>query len=327
MAVALLVGVAVGLRGYIPGALEPADGQRGPSAVAVALMPVLMAVSIVILLAGVIAGGHRLPPVLPESDPDVEPWRPARIRPVVLFGLAVVALLFAIGAAVYFIGSARAPTEQVVEPSPRTTTETTTAPPPDGAAPTGGDDAARELTGTALVLTVGGAIALVAVAVSGLMVAAVGGGRRSRSAESAPDEAAPQPEMDSLVKAAEAGLAAVSAPGQDPRTAIIACYVAMERGLSTARTAAPLASDTPMEVLARAFESGALHDASARELVALFEEARFSPHSMLEWHRMRAEQLVRIVLADLQGEPLPDTGEVPPVGAILQGGWSERGPV
>ena len=73
-------------------------------------------------------------------------------------------------------------------------------------------------------------------------------------------------------------------------------------GRTADRAAAPLASDTPMEVLARAFEHGALRDASARELVAMFEEARFSPHSMLEWQRMRAEQLLRVVLADLQGE-------------------------
>jgi hypothetical protein len=44
---------------------------------------------------------------------------------------------------------------------------------------------------------------------------------------------------------------------------------------------------------------------SARELVALFEEARFSPHSMLEWQRMRAEQLLRIVLSDLQRRLVP----------------------
>lgn len=328
MAALLLVGVAVAVRGYIPGAAESPDGQQQPSAVSVALMPVLMTVSIVIMLAGVIAGRHRLPLALPETDPDAEPWRPARLRQVVLFGLAVIAVLLAIGSAVYFIGSARTPAREAAEPPAKATTETAPAPPPNGEEPPGPDDAAQELTGTALLLTAGGAIALVAVAVAGLVVVAVGSNRRPRPVESAPDEAAPPPEMDSLVKAAEAGLAAVSAPGQDPRTAIIACYVAMERGLSTARTAAPLVSDTPMEVLARAFESGALHDASARELVALFEEARFSPHSMLEWHRMRAEQLVRIVLADLQGEPLPDTGEVPPVAAILRdGSLSGRGPV
>ncbi|MFJ9743897.1 DUF4129 domain-containing protein, partial [Streptomyces sp. NPDC101166] len=108
-------------------------------------------------------------------------------------------------------------------------------------------------------------------------------------------------ETASVAKVAEMGLAAMIAPGQDPRTAIIACYVAMESGLAQAREVAPLASDTPSEVLARAFDRGFLHDASARELVSLFEEARFSPHSMLEWQRMRAEQLLRIVLADLQG--------------------------
>lgn len=328
VAVVLLVGVAVALRGYLPGAPEPSGVRREPSVVSVALMPVLMFVSIVILLAGVLASRHRLPLARPAPDPDVEPWRPARIRSVVVFVLAVLALLLAIGAAVYFIGAARTPTEQAAEPPPPTVTETTTNRPPAREEPIGPDDAVRELTGTALLLTAGGAIALVVVAVSALTVVAVSSGRRHPAVESVADETSSRPETASLVKAAEAGLAAVIAPGQDPRTAIIACYVAMERGLSTARTAAPLASDTPMEVLARAFERGALHDASARELVALFEEARFSPHSMLEWHRMRAEQLVRIVLADLQGDPLPDTGEVPTVDAVLRSGsLSGRGSI
>lgn len=136
---------------------------------------------------------------------------------------------------------------------------------------------------------------------AGLVVVAVGSRRRPMAHTTPPTPAAAR-EMVSLAKVAEMGLAAMIAPGQDPRTAIIACYVAMERGLAQAREVAPLVSDTPSEVLARAFERGVLHDASARELVALFEEARFSPHSMLEWQRMRAEQLLRIVLQDLQGQ-------------------------
>ncbi|WP_280351233.1 DUF4129 domain-containing protein [Nocardia abscessus] len=145
------------------------------------------------------------------------------------------------------------------------------------------------------------AVGLLTVAMSGLVVVAVSSRRKPVPAP-APAAAAAPTVADSLARAAEMGLAAMNAPGQDPRTAIIACYVAMEHGLASDRSAAPLISDTPMEVLARAFERGALHDASARELVALFEEARFSPHAMLEWQRMRAEQLLRIVLADLQGE-------------------------
>lgn len=303
--ITLLVCAVIALRGYLPGVTESEDdGPSAMSAIAVALMPVLLTVSVVILLAGVIASQHRLPLAMPEPDPDTdrEPWKLGRAGLIVLGILTALALLFALVSAVYFVGvqpdadTSVAPLTGTATPSP-TTGDTQPSDPATATEP-------AELAGTALVLAIVAAVTLVAVAIAGLVVVAVTT-RRTPAPEPEPVAPAAETAADSLARAAEMGLAAMAAPGQDPRTAIIACYVAMERGLSAARSAAPLASDTPMEVLARAFEHGALHDASARELVALFEEARFSPHSMMEWQRMRAEQLLRIVLADLQGEVVP----------------------
>lgn len=260
-------------------------------------MPVLLTVSMVILLAGVIASQHRLPLAIPEPEREDEhqQWRLGRVGSAVLGALAMLVLVLAAASAIFFIGVDR-PSE-LAPPA-----ATTGAPPEQGTpAPTDSGEPSSELTGTALLLAGIAAAGLVGVAMTGLVVVAVVS-RRKPVPASAPAVPAAPTTMDSLARAAEMGLAAMNVPGQDPRTAIIACYVAMERGLAFDRAAAPLASDTPMEVLARAFERGALHDASARELVALFEEARFSPHAMLEWQRMRAEQLLRIVLADLQGE-------------------------
>ncbi|MCP2293085.1 protein of unknown function (DUF4129) [Nocardia amikacinitolerans] len=298
--ITLMAVAAIALRGHIPGAVEEsADRRSGPSALALALMPVLLTVSVVILLAGVIASQHRLPLAMPELDREEErrQWRLGRVGLLVLAALAGLALILTAASAVFFVGVR---TEvQPSEPAPATGEGAppehlpTTPPPQPGGA--------ESLTGTSLVLTIVGAGVLVGVALVGLVVVAATA-RRKPVAAPPPETPAPQTAVDSLARAAEMGLAAMNAPGQEPRTAIIACYVAMERGLAVDRAAAPLASDTPMEVLARAFERGALHDASARELVALFEEARFSPHAMLEWQRMRAEQLLRIVLADLQGE-------------------------
>ncbi|MFE3442149.1 DUF4129 domain-containing protein [Nocardia sp. NPDC059180] len=298
--ITLLVCAVIALRGYLPGLTESDDGPSAPSALAVALMPVLLTVSIVILLAGVIASQHRLPLAMPEPDHDTDrqPWRLGRAGLIVLAMIAAVALLFAITSAIFFVGL-RPDAETSVAPPTGTATPTTTGQTPPADPSTATEPA--ELAGTALVLAIVAAVVLVVVAIAGLVVVAITT-RHKPEPEAEPLPPAVETAADSLARAAEMGLAAMSAPGQDPRTAIIACYVAMERGLSAARSAAPLASDTPMEVLARAFEHGALHDASARELVALFEEARFSPHSMLEWQRMRAEQLLRIVLADLQGE-------------------------
>ena len=303
---ALLFCAVVALRGYIPGTADNsgASALRPPSAVSVALMPVLLTVSVVVLLAGVIASQHRLPLAMPEAGRETaRTWRLGRIGLFVLFTLAVAGILLAIVFAVYFLG-VRHSTEEVAPPPPNAEATTTrTAPPP------GMQDDRPVLTGTGLLVAGAAAGTLVAVAVTGLLVVAVHTQRRERAAAATDVESAahgsPATDTESLVKAAEMGLAAMNAPGQDPRTAVIACYVAMERGLLHARGAAPLVSDTPMEVLARAFEHGALRDDSARELVALFEEARFSPHSMQGWQKMRAEQLLRIVLADLQNIPPP----------------------
>ncbi|MFI2285377.1 DUF4129 domain-containing protein [Nocardia beijingensis] len=298
--ITLLAFAAIALHGYIPGISEAESRRQVPSALSVALMPVLLTVSIVILLAGVIASQHRLPLAMPEPERAEErmQWRLGRTGLALLGALALFGVLVAAASAIYFIG-AGTPSEPARPATPATTTgaapEHGTPPPPET------EPRSAELTGTALVLAGIAAAGLVTVAMTGLVVVAVSS--RHKQAPASAQAAAPAPTVaDSLARAAEMGLAAMNAPGQDPRTAIIACYVAMERGLASDRAAAPLASDTPMEVLARAFERGALHDASARELVALFEEARFSPHAMLEWQRMRAEQLLRIVLADLQGE-------------------------
>ncbi|MEU1983758.1 DUF4129 domain-containing protein [Nocardia sp. NPDC019395] len=325
---ALLFCAVLALRGYIPGMPDSPEenADSTPAVLSVVLMPVLLTVSIVVLLAGVIASQHRLPLAMPDLDTDEseQPWQLGRLGLIVLFLLAVAGVLAAVAFAVYFIGFQR--TAEQVPAAPPQSSEQTTRP----VAPPGTEEDQPVLTGTGLILATASAGTLVAVAVTGLVVVTVNTQRRERRAEdeAVADAAAEElrSETLSLVKAAEMGLAAMNAPGQDPRTAIIACYVAMERGLIYAQGAAPLASDTPMEVLARAFERGALHDASARELVALFEEARFSPHDMLAWQRMRAEQLLRVVLSDLGAPiPAPAASEEPDPAAYMPGAPSGMG--
>ncbi|MFF2086788.1 DUF4129 domain-containing protein [Nocardia sp. NPDC058176] len=298
--IALIVAATIALQGSLPGAGEASN--TAPSPLLVAVMPVLLLVSIVILVAGVIASQHRLPLAMPQAEREELPrvqWR--KLALLVPVSIAAVALVFAGGVTALFLLPGARPMRPAVETLPEGSGPVPTptgAPAPD---PTTGP---TQLTGTALLIAAVLAIVLIAVALFGLVVVAIAARREPAPAAPELPDATPD-EVDSLTRAAEMGLAAMNAPGQDPRTAIIACYVAMERGLSSDRAARPQASDTPMEVLARAFESGVLHDASARELVALFEEARFSPHSMLEWQRMRAEQLLRIVLTDLQRRLVP----------------------
>jgi hypothetical protein len=109
----------------------------------------------------------------------------------------------------------------------------------------------------------------------------------------------PKP-SESLVRAAELGLAEIGDLNREPREAIIACYAAMESELANVPGAAPQDFDTPTEVLGRAVEHHALHVDNAVQLVNLFEEARFSPHVMNEGHREVAVQVLRLVLAELR---------------------------
>jgi Domain of unknown function (DUF4129) len=110
----------------------------------------------------------------------------------------------------------------------------------------------------------------------------------------------PAPRSESLVRAAELGLAEIGDLSREPREAIIACYAAMERELANVPGAAPQDFDTPTEVLVRAVEHHALHADNAAQLVNLFEEARFSPHVMNEGHRQVAVNVLRLVLAELR---------------------------
>jgi hypothetical protein len=67
--------------------------------------------------------------------------------------------------------------------------------------------------------------------------------------------------------------------GRTPREAIIACYAAMERGFAAAGSA-PVAADTPAEVLSRATRAGITRSASAEVLTGLFRRARYSDEPM-----------------------------------------------
>ena len=163
--------------------------------------------------------------------------------------------------------------------------------PPDG----GGD---REMV-RYLIATL---VAVLVLVVVGAVAAA-----RRRRVEAAPIVTAeplrPTPApgtSESLVRAAEVGLAEIGDRSREPREAIIACYAAMERELARVPGAVPQDFDTPTEVLARAVENHALRVDSAGELVNLFEEARFSPHVMSEAHRESALSVLRLVLAELR---------------------------
>ena len=293
---ALLVLAAVSLGGYLPGAAEPRQPPKaGPGTVIPVL--VMLAISIVIVVIGLVAAMRR--PKTRTGLPDVPAWEvhdSGRSRRFYVFvGVAVVVfgVLIVLLELVSIRGRDDAPLPSSEQPAPEHVDRSPGANPPDQTPIDNGPNMFPALAGTVAVLAVllaGGAILVL---------------RRNRfPAEAAvcdDDDAGPGASVsDSLARAAELGLAEMSDPARDPRAAIIACYAAMERALSSAPDAAPQLSDTPTEVLARAVDHDVLHSGAAAELVGLFTEARFSPHRMTETHRNSAVRLLQLVSADLR---------------------------
>jgi len=290
----LLVMLAVtSLRGYLPGVGEsPVRAGQAPSSSAVLLVVVswfLMAAAVV--LFGML-GGPRQKRRLPEEASRVG-WRVWQlVRGVALVAAILVVSVIVLGVALVLgesTGTGDKGEQSTVGIAHQGPSVHPTLPWRPSQANAAGD---------AVVDLVIVAMLLVGIVTLGVAVFA----RGSVSPSGEPEvSSSPRPVVSgSLVRAAELGLAEVTEPGRDPRAAIVACYAAMERGLAEAPDAAPLASDTPSEVLARAVDQGALHADAAAQLVGLFTEARFSPHRMTEKHRESAVEWLRIVLNDFR---------------------------
>jgi hypothetical protein len=130
-------------------------------------------------------------------------------------------------------------------------------------------------------------------------------GRRLAAAVARP-EAIPgdlAEEAGGLREAVASGRAAM-ADLDDARTAIIACYAAMERSLAE-RGAERGAAGTPDELLNRAVSAGLLRgrDGAARTLTALFYEARFSSHPLGPGQRAAAVRALDELAAELGDAP------------------------
>ena len=102
--------------------------------------------------------------------------------------------------------------------------------------------------------------------------------------------------------------------GGEPRTAIIACYAAMERGLAVAGSA-PAAADTPAEVLTRASDAGLVRSGSAEVLTDLFRRARYSSQPMTSADSKTAASALARMRADLDGAGPGADGEPPQAGS------------
>ncbi|TPG35308.1 DUF4129 domain-containing protein [Mycobacterium hodleri] len=300
--VALVFVAAAALRGYLPGA-EPV--RRGPPAddpIAIAVVIGLLIAAVAVVVFAVISrlrNRTATPPRVAErsdwlrGDRGRPTWRIALIAFGLILGWLVVSVLLSrLGGGLQGDTSGPGTTPDAADPTPDVSGPATTLPAEPGTA------------STLLGYFYGATIVFLVVIVVGTLIAA----RRQRrplTSNLAPLDAEDSASdtdtgSESLVRAAEVGLAEVGDLSREPRKAIIACYAAMERQLSLLPDAAPRDFDTASEVLARAVEHHALAPDSATRLVDLFEEARFSPHVMNEGHRDAAVAVLTHVLGELR---------------------------
>jgi hypothetical protein len=296
--VAFLFVATAALRGYLPGA-EPGPREPRPDdPLAAVVVVVLLAAATGVVAVAVIArlrnGVAAAPRVAGRSD-----WlrahhgRPTWRVALIAFGLILGWLLLTMVLGGLGDGDSEGSTSSGASP-------TTTAAPSDPAGPADAlsePDRDFDLLGYFYGATV---FFLVVIVVGSVL----GTRRRPHPAATTPSDPGQQPESapgsESLVRAAEVGLAEVGDLSREPRRAIIACYAAMERELSLLPDAAPREFDTASEVLARAVDHHALAPDSATQLVDLFDEARFSPHVMDEGHRDVAVAVLTQVLGELR---------------------------
>jgi hypothetical protein len=300
---ALVVVIAVALRGYVPDAEKPAPEHGTESPVATALVIGLLVVSIAIVAAVVVsrlrkrkvpvAGGIDLPVMSGEKGS-----RPTWRMLVIAFAVVVVWLLAVM---VLTRLAATLPADPAHAPPPGSMSSAAPTPDPGDAVPprTGEPAGNSNLVPYFYAATVAFLLLLVA----GSLVTAR---KRHRAVPGVPlselrhDGEASDVASESLARAAEVGLAEVGDLSREPRKAIIACYAAMEGELSRVPGAMPEDFDTASEVLDRAVAHHALGPDSATQLVDLFDEARFSPHVMTEAHRDAAVRVLQRVLGELR---------------------------
>lgn len=111
----------------------------------------------------------------------------------------------------------------------------------------------------------------------------------------------PPPDSSALTATVIAGRSALHGAddggADNDRTAILACYQAMEQSLADHGVARE-GADTATEHLHRATAAGVVRPDAVSELVAVFHRARFSDHPMYAADRETAQR----VLADVSSQ-------------------------
>ena len=297
--IVLLILAGAALRGYLPAQRHAAHAEQGGGGGA-ALTFVVLALggSLAVVALAVIARLRDPRVAAPEAGAISDLLGRAGTRPswrVVLIGLGVIVAWLLLTLMLSRLWAPHDAVSSGASPGSHVPSAGKTVSPQPPQLP-------RNQRGDMFGILLAASITMLLLVVTGSVVTA----RRRRGAATPvtaaagdPAQPPPGPPSDSLVRAAERGLAAMADLGRDPRAAIIGCYAAMERELANVPGAVPQEFDTPSEVLDRAVYQHALRADNAVQLVTLFAEARFSPHVMNEGHRDDAVRVLRLVLDEL----------------------------
>ncbi|OBH00347.1 MULTISPECIES: DUF4129 domain-containing protein [unclassified Mycobacterium] len=296
----LMIFVAAALRGYLPAQGHGSRAEPGGGRAALLFVIVTLSATLALLAIAVIARLRDPRAMAPKQEDLSDMLGTGKGRPswrVLLIGLALIVAWLLI--ATLLIHYLMPHDVNPAAPGPAPAAQPSGRP--------GGQPAQQHPqnnSGDMFGVLLAGAIPMMVVIVAGSVIMARrrwrGAGVAAAHADDHFESPAATAPSESLVRAAEVGLAEIGDLSREPREAIIACYAAMERELANVPGAAPQDFDTPTEVLVRAVEHHALQADNAERLVNLFEEARFSPHVMSEEHREVAVNVLRLVLAELR---------------------------
>ncbi|MGB3827329.1 MAG: DUF4129 domain-containing protein [Ornithinimicrobium sp.] len=148
---------------------------------------------------------------------------------------------------------------------------------------------------------------------------------RNREPAEPPDlSEAPDP-LTELLEATAVDHRRKTAFGGEPRNAVVACWVALEDGLSAAGlTASP--SETSLDLTLRVLHQWQVPAEALNDLALLYREARFSRHPITEAQRDQAVDALRVIHTSLMDASQARSGEgaSTTVGSLDGASTSER---
>jgi hypothetical protein len=115
-------------------------------------------------------------------------------------------------------------------------------------------------------------------------------------------EVRPEPDAEPVRRAVAAGLEELDLDGVDPRSAVIACWLRLERAAAAAGTPRQ-PSDTPGDLVARMLTEHDVSHPVLDRLADVYRQARYAPGEVGESMRDEAREALRRLDAELTRKP------------------------